>query len=131
MHTADKLRSICMRMRKRLPMSAAQRHICKFDLVTQMVYEFPELQGIMGEDYARKAGEREAVARAINEHYQPRFAGDRAPASISRCYRQHCGQNRYDRRLLLDRHHTDWFAGSLCACAVKQQVSCRSCWLMA
>ncbi|AZN40484.1 glycine--tRNA ligase subunit beta [Paenibacillus albus] len=56
--------------------------ICKFDLVTQMVYEFPELQGIMGEDYARKAGERETVARAINEHYQPRFAGDRAPASV-------------------------------------------------
>lgn len=55
--------------------------ICKFDLVTQMVYEFPELQGIMGEDYARKAGEREEVAVAINEHYQPRFAGDRAPAS--------------------------------------------------
>jgi len=56
--------------------------ISKFDLVTQMVYEFPELQGIMGEDYARKAGEREAVAKAINEHYQPRFAGDRAPASL-------------------------------------------------
>ncbi|MCQ6558313.1 glycine--tRNA ligase subunit beta [Paenibacillus mendelii] len=56
--------------------------ICKFDLVTQMVYEFPELQGIMGEDYARKAGERPSVAEAINEHYQPRFAGDRAPASL-------------------------------------------------
>ncbi|CAM3116728.1 glycine--tRNA ligase subunit beta [Paenibacillus lupini] len=56
--------------------------ICKFDLVTQMVYEFPELQGIMGEDYARKAGESELVAKAINEHYQPRFAGDRAPASV-------------------------------------------------
>ncbi|UVI32151.1 glycine--tRNA ligase subunit beta [Paenibacillus spongiae] len=56
--------------------------ICKFDLVTQMVYEFPELQGIMGEDYARKAGERDVVAKAINEHYQPRFAGDRAPASL-------------------------------------------------
>ncbi|MBB3109012.1 glycyl-tRNA synthetase beta chain [Paenibacillus phyllosphaerae] len=56
--------------------------ICKFDLVTQMVYEFPELQGVMGEDYARKAGEREEVAVAINEHYQPRFAGDRAPASL-------------------------------------------------
>lgn len=57
--------------------------ICKFDLVTQMVYEFPELQGIMGEDYARKAGESESVAKAINEHYQPRFAGDRAPASLT------------------------------------------------
>ncbi|MFC4808242.1 glycine--tRNA ligase subunit beta [Paenibacillus sp. GCM10023250] len=63
--------------------AARTAEICKFDLVTQMVYEFPELQGIMGEDYARKAGEREAVARAINEHYQPRFAGDRAPASVA------------------------------------------------
>ncbi|MBM7565659.1 glycine--tRNA ligase subunit beta [Paenibacillus sacheonensis] len=62
--------------------AARSAAICKFDLVTQMVYEFPELQGIMGEDYARKAGERETVAKAINEHYQPRFAGDRAPASI-------------------------------------------------
>jgi len=56
--------------------------ICKFDLVSQMVYEFPELQGVMGEDYARKLGESEQVARAMNEHYQPRFAGDRVPASL-------------------------------------------------
>ncbi|MBJ6363117.1 glycine--tRNA ligase subunit beta [Paenibacillus sp. GCM10012307] len=57
--------------------------ICKFDLVTQMVYEFPELQGVMGEDYARKAGEREAVARGIFEHYQPRFAGETAPGTVT------------------------------------------------
>ncbi|RUT36419.1 glycine--tRNA ligase subunit beta [Paenibacillus zeisoli] len=56
--------------------------VCKFDLVTQMVYEFPELQGVMGEDYARKAGEPEAVAKGIFEHYQPRFAGDSVPASM-------------------------------------------------
>ncbi|ANE47326.1 glycine-tRNA synthetase subunit beta [Paenibacillus swuensis] len=55
--------------------------ICKFDLVTQMVYEFPELQGVMGEDYARKAGEPEPVAKGIFEHYQPRFSGDQSPAS--------------------------------------------------
>ncbi|AKG35737.1 glycine--tRNA ligase subunit beta [Paenibacillus durus] len=55
--------------------------ICKFDLVTQMVYEFPELQGTMGEDYARKAGEDEQVAKAIFEHYQPRFAGDAIPST--------------------------------------------------
>ena len=53
--------------------------ICKFDLVTQMVYEFPELQGMMGEDYALKLGEDAIVARSINEHYKPRFAGDPAP----------------------------------------------------
>ncbi|WP_422660336.1 glycine--tRNA ligase subunit beta [Paenibacillus sp. EC2-1] len=55
--------------------------ICKFDLVTQMVYEFPELQGVMGEDYARKAGEKESVAKAVFEHYQPRFAGDSVPST--------------------------------------------------
>ncbi|MNJ46862.1 Glycine--tRNA ligase beta subunit [compost metagenome] len=46
-----------------------------------MVYEFPELQGVMGEDYARMAGESEAVAKGIFEHYQPRFAGDAVPGS--------------------------------------------------
>ncbi|MCG6197570.1 glycine--tRNA ligase subunit beta, partial [Anoxybacillus sp. LAT_38] len=51
------------------------------DLVTNMVGEFPELQGIMGEDYARKAGESEAVARGVFEHYLPRFAGDQLPQS--------------------------------------------------
>ncbi|MCR2803171.1 glycine--tRNA ligase subunit beta [Paenibacillus soyae] len=57
--------------------------ICKFDLVSQMVYEFPELQGIMGEDYARKLGESEQVAKAINEHYQPRFSGDAVPSELT------------------------------------------------
>jgi glycyl-tRNA synthetase beta chain len=50
--------------------------ISKFDLVTQMVYEFPELQGIMGEKYALQKGETPAVAKAINEHYMPRNAED-------------------------------------------------------
>ncbi|KKI88575.1 glycine-tRNA synthetase subunit beta [Bacillus sp. SA1-12] len=55
--------------------------ICKFDLVTHMVYEFPELQGKIGEKYARISGEKEAVSIAINEHYMPRHADDEAPAS--------------------------------------------------
>lgn len=55
--------------------------IAKFDLVTNMVGEFPELQGIMGEDYARKANESEVVARGVFEHYLPRFAGDQMPSS--------------------------------------------------
>lgn len=55
--------------------------ICKFDLVTNMVNEFPELQGHMGEKYARQKGEKEAVAVAINEHYMPRNADDQAPES--------------------------------------------------
>ncbi|MED1205102.1 glycine--tRNA ligase subunit beta [Heyndrickxia acidicola] len=54
--------------------------ICKFDLVTQVVYEFPELQGFMGEKYALQKGEAKEVAAAINEHYKPRDAED-TPAS--------------------------------------------------
>ncbi len=57
--------------------------LCKADLVTQMVYEFPELQGVMGEKYARACGENEAVATAIFEHYLPRGAGDILPETIS------------------------------------------------
>ncbi|HIK29196.1 MAG: glycine--tRNA ligase subunit beta [Oscillatoriaceae bacterium SKW80] len=57
--------------------------LCKADLVTQMVYEFPELQGVMGEKYARASGESEAVARAIFEHYLPRSASDRLPETIA------------------------------------------------
>ncbi|MGM9927629.1 MAG: glycine--tRNA ligase subunit beta [Bacillus sp. (in: firmicutes)] len=55
--------------------------IAKFDLVTGMVYEFPELQGYMGERYARIKGENEVVAKAIDEHYMPRHAEDSVPAS--------------------------------------------------
>ncbi len=50
--------------------------LAKTDLLTGMVGEFPELQGIMGAYYARHDGEPEAVASAIEEHYRPRFAGD-------------------------------------------------------
>ncbi|MEM1169170.1 MAG: glycine--tRNA ligase subunit beta [Cyanobacteria bacterium P01_H01_bin.35] len=57
--------------------------LCKADLVSQMVYEFPELQGVMGEKYARAGGETEAVATAIFEHYLPRGAGDILPETIS------------------------------------------------
>ncbi|RDI43997.1 glycine--tRNA ligase subunit beta [Falsibacillus pallidus] len=55
--------------------------ISKFDLVSHMVYEFPELQGFMGEKYALQKGEPQEVAKAINEHYQPRNASDNAPES--------------------------------------------------
>ncbi|BBU40240.1 glycine--tRNA ligase subunit beta [Aeribacillus pallidus] len=57
--------------------------ICKFDIVTQMVYEFPELQGIMGEKYALLKGEHEEVAKGINEHYMPRHASDKTPETLS------------------------------------------------
>jgi glycyl-tRNA synthetase beta chain len=57
--------------------------LCKADLVTQMVYEFPELQGIMGQKYALASGEPEAVATAIFEHYLPRGAGDILPQTLT------------------------------------------------
>ncbi|MDD4803440.1 MAG: glycine--tRNA ligase subunit beta [Syntrophomonas sp.] len=56
-------------------------YLCKADLRSNMVYEFPELQGIMGRYYAREAGEEDEVADAILEHYLPRFAGDSLPQS--------------------------------------------------
>ncbi len=56
-------------------------YLCKADLVTGMVYEFPNLQGTMGGEYAAKTGENEAVAKAITEHYMPRFSGDSVPST--------------------------------------------------
>jgi glycyl-tRNA synthetase beta chain len=53
--------------------------LAKADLLTDMVGEFPELQGVMGGYYARHDGEPEAVAFAIEDHYKPRFAGDSLP----------------------------------------------------
>ncbi len=55
--------------------------LAKADLLTDMVGEFPELQGIMGTYYARHDGEHEEVAMAATEHYLPRFAGDRLPST--------------------------------------------------
>lgn len=53
--------------------------LCKADLMSQMVYEFPELQGVMGQKYALVDGEATEVAAAMVEHYLPRGAGDRLP----------------------------------------------------
>jgi glycyl-tRNA synthetase beta chain len=56
-------------------------HLCKHDLVSQMVGEFPELQGVMGGKYLLAEGEPRAVALAVLEHYLPRGAGDDLPES--------------------------------------------------
>ncbi len=56
--------------------------LCKTDLVTHMVKEFPDLQGIMGRYYAVNDGETAQIAQAICEHYLPRFAGDELPCSL-------------------------------------------------
>ena len=53
--------------------------LAKADLLTDMVGEFPELQGVMGGYYARHDGESEAVAEAVEDHYKPRFSGDNLP----------------------------------------------------
>ncbi|MDO8915547.1 MAG: glycine--tRNA ligase subunit beta [Coriobacteriia bacterium] len=57
-------------------------HLCKTDLVSHAVVEFPSLQGVMGRYYALAAGEDASVADAIVEHYRPRFAGDAVPGSV-------------------------------------------------
>ncbi|HYN13034.1 MAG TPA: glycine--tRNA ligase subunit beta [Burkholderiales bacterium] len=59
--------------------------LCKADLLTGMVGEFPELQGVMGRYYALHDGEPAAVADAIEAHYRPRFSGDAVPESPIAC----------------------------------------------
>ncbi|HEY0975377.1 MAG TPA: glycine--tRNA ligase subunit beta [Solimonas sp.] len=63
--------------------AAAERAaaLCKADLVTKMVYEFPELQGLMGGYYAAKSGEAPAIATAIREHYLPTQQGTAVPST--------------------------------------------------
>ena len=62
-------------------LAARAAHLAKADLVTDMVGEFPELQGLMGRYYALSDGEPPLVAEAIAQHYWPRFAGDALPES--------------------------------------------------
>jgi glycyl-tRNA synthetase beta chain len=85
----DRIEAIATFIADQLRLSESERlhlqraaHLCKADLVTQMVGEFPELQGIMGEKYARHSGEPEAVAIAMAEHYLPRGAHDRLPQTL-------------------------------------------------
>ncbi len=59
--------------------------LCKADLVTLMVGEFPKLQGLMGQQYALLDGESPMTAQAIYEHYLPRFSGDQIPHSLEGC----------------------------------------------
>ena len=61
--------------------AARAAHLCKADLATEMVIEFTTLQGVMGREYALRAGEPADVAQVVFEHYLPRFAGDASPGS--------------------------------------------------
>ena len=71
-----------MGMNEIIPLVDRAALLAKADLVTNMVYEFPELQGLMGREYALRSGESERVARAIYEQYLPRVAGGEIPSDI-------------------------------------------------
>ncbi len=82
----DRLVKLATRIQEVLPRGAAgidwavrAAYLAKADLVTLMVGEFPELQGLMGRYYAEADGEQPSVCRAIEQHYLPRFAGDALP----------------------------------------------------
>jgi len=86
----ERIKAIAAHIAEQLSLAATERqtiqrtaHLCKADLVTQMVGEFPELQGIMGEKYARHQGEPDPVAVAIAEHYRPRGADDALPQTLA------------------------------------------------
>ena len=81
----ERLQSIAAHIAAALGADRAQAEraarLAKADLVTEMVGEFPELQGTMGKYYARLNGENAAIADALEQHYRPRFAGDALPES--------------------------------------------------
>nr|NIV49632.1 glycine--tRNA ligase subunit beta [Gammaproteobacteria bacterium] len=81
--TAGLAEKIAIALDQDASVAARAAMLAKCDLVTGMVGEFPELQGIMGRYYALSDGEPPDVADAIAEHYLPRFAGDALPASVS------------------------------------------------
>ncbi|SDI41031.1 glycine--tRNA ligase subunit beta [Propionivibrio dicarboxylicus] len=76
---------IAVRLGANASLAARGARLAKADLVTDMVGEFPELQGIMGRYYALHDGEDAQVADAIQSHYQPRFAGDALPQGPVAC----------------------------------------------
>jgi glycyl-tRNA synthetase beta chain len=76
---ATRIQSMLPRGDKGKPYADRAAQLAKADLVTLMVGEFPELQGVMGKYYADADGEEPSVVRAIEQHYWPRFAGDKLP----------------------------------------------------
>jgi glycyl-tRNA synthetase beta chain len=76
---ASRIQGMLPRGEKGRPYADRAALLAKADLVTLMVGEFPELQGIMGKYYAQSDGEEPSVVRAIEQHYWPRFAGDQLP----------------------------------------------------
>ena len=82
----ERIRQLCALMASELGADADSvdraAGLAKADLVTEMVGEFPELQGIMGSYYAREAGEPQTVSSALREQYLPRHAGDELPETL-------------------------------------------------
>jgi glycyl-tRNA synthetase beta chain len=76
---------IALRLGADVSLAARAARLCKADLSTDMVGEFPELQGIMGRYYALHDGENAAVADAVQAHYQPRFSGEALPQGPIAC----------------------------------------------
>jgi len=80
-----RLQNIAMQIAKLMNFSSATAshtaYLLKADLTSEMVGEFPELQGIMGKYYALNQGEKPEIANAIEQHYYPRFSGDKLPDS--------------------------------------------------
>ena len=86
----ERLESLSATIAKALKVEAVEvalceraAHLSKCDLMSEMVGEFPDLQGIMGRYYAQEQGEEASVAAAIDEQYQPRFAGDVVPQTVT------------------------------------------------
>ncbi len=80
----ERIKAVCAKLAERVSFNDKEKliraaQLCKADLTTEMVGEFPELQGIMGGIYAEKQGEDSAVAKAIAEHYLPTEAGGALP----------------------------------------------------
>lgn len=89
LHRVERLEGLAQKIAVHLganaSLAARAARLAKADLVTDMVGEFPELQGIMGRYYALHDGEDSAVADAVQTHYQPRFAGDTLPQGQIAC----------------------------------------------
>jgi glycyl-tRNA synthetase beta chain len=76
---SKKIQEVLPRGKAGVEWAVRAAHLAKVDLVTLMVGEFPELQGVMGRYYAEADGEPSSVCRAIEQHYWPRFSGDALP----------------------------------------------------
>ena len=92
-------------------------HLAKADLLTEVVGEFPELQGLMGKYYALAQGEDASVAAASEEHYKPQGPNDRVPTDPVSCGGRTGRQDRYAGWFLGDRRKADGIKGSICAAA--------------